>query len=193
MYPLPTRAELFRTPLQTARLVLRPLDVTDSGEFWMAVELSRKDLTPWLPWTPFVVDPESAYRYLEACTTDWDTGRSARFAVRDRAGTFLGVSGIETLAPAHLACEIGYWVRSDAGKHRIAAEATRALLDWTFGRLGANRIRVAACTENTRSLSVIRQLGFAYEGTSRQSEFCDGRYLDHAVFAMLRTDPQARA
>jgi len=40
------------------------------------------------------------------------------------------------------------------------------------------------------SLGVIRRLGFHFEGIARQAERCNGRWLDHAVFALLGTDPR---
>jgi ribosomal-protein-serine acetyltransferase len=54
--------------------------------------------------------------------------------------------------------------------------------------MGAHRVRVAAATDNHASLSVISRLGFRFEGIARQAEWCDGRWLDHSVFALLVTD-----
>ena len=48
--------------------------------------------------------------------------------------------------------------------------------------------RVAAATDNHASLSVIRRLGFRFEGIARQAEKCAGRWLDHAIFGMIVTD-----
>jgi ribosomal-protein-serine acetyltransferase len=73
-------------------------------------------------------------------------------------------------------------------------EAGRAVLDWAFGSVNAHRVRVAAATDNHPSLGVIGRLGFHFEGIARQAERCNGRWLDHAVFALLVTDPRvARA
>ena len=57
-----------------------------------------------------------------------------------------------------------------------------------FGTLNAHRIRVAAATDNHASLGVIRRLGFRFEGIAREAERCQGRWLDHALFALLATD-----
>jgi ribosomal-protein-serine acetyltransferase len=69
-------------------------------------------------------------------------------------------------------------------------EAGRAVLDWAFGPVNAHRVRVAAATDNHASLGVIGRLGFRFEGIARQAERCNGRWLDHAVFALLVTDPR---
>ena len=69
-------------------------------------------------------------------------------------------------------------------------EAARATVDWAFGSLHAHRVRVAAATDNHRSLGVIGRLKFHFEGIARQAERCHGRWLDHAVFSLLSTDPR---
>jgi ribosomal-protein-serine acetyltransferase len=72
-------------------------------------------------------------------------------------------------------------------------EAARATLVWAFKRINAHRIRVAAATDNVASLAVIKKLGFRFEGVAREAERCQGRWLDHALFALLATDSAAIA
>ena len=56
---------------ETKRLQLYPLDATDTRDLWNAVDSSRPQLEPWLPWVPFNVDLDSSGRsevkdYIEA-------------------------------------------------------------------------------------------------------------------------------
>ena len=69
-------------------------------------------------------------------------------------------------------------------------EAARGCLEFAFRHMGAHRVRVAAATDNHRSLHVIGRLGFRFEGVARQAEWCDGRWLDHASFALVASDPR---
>ena len=189
MLAVPHRSDLRARPLETARLLLHPLDATDSRDLWNAVESSRAHLEPWLPWVPFNIDLESSGRYAEASAADWDAARACRFSIRDRTSRrFLGVIGLEAFAHLHESVELGYWLRVDACGRGLMTEAGRMVLDWAFGPVNAHRVRVAAATDNHLSLSVIRRLGFRFEGVARQAERCNGRWLDHAVFALLVTD-----
>jgi ribosomal-protein-serine acetyltransferase len=188
---VPPRSELRARPLDTARLQLLPLDATDSRDLWTSVEASRAHLEPWLPWVPFNIDLESSSRYAEASASDWDAARACRFAIREKAGRrLLGVIGLESLAHLHESAELGYWLRKDATGRGLMTEAGRAVLDWAFGPINAHRVRVAAATDNHASLAVISRLGFRFEGIARQAERCHARWLDHAVFALLVTDPR---
>lgn len=173
---------------------LLPLDATDSRDLWSAVESSRAHLEPWLPWVPFNVDLDSSGRYAEASASDWDAARATRFAIRDRATRrLLGVIGLESFAHLHESVELGYWLRVDAWGKGLMTEAGFAVLDWAFGPVNAHRVRVAAATDNHRSLAVVARLGFRFEGIARQAERCNARWLDHAVFALLVTDARPHA
>lgn len=189
MLAVPARSDLRTRPLETTRLVLHPLDASDTRDLWTAVEASRPHLEPWLPWVPFNVDLDSSGRYAEASAADWDAARACRFAIRDRqTRRFLGVIGLEAFAHLHESVELGYWLRIDACGNGLMTEAGKVVLDWAFSSVNAHRVRVAAATDNHASLSVIRRLGFRFEGVARQAERCNGRWLDHAVFALLVTD-----
>jgi ribosomal-protein-serine acetyltransferase len=189
MLVVPTRTELRSRPLESARLTLAPIEPSDGPDLWVAVESSRSHLEPWLPWVPFNTDPDASHRYADASSMDWDQGRACRFTIRDKkTRTLCGVVGLEMFAHLHQSVELGYWLHRDMTGHGYMTEASRALLTWAFSRVNVHRVRVAAATDNHASLNVIRRLGFRFEGIAREAERCHGRWLDHAVFALLVTD-----
>ena len=192
MLAVPSRVELRVRPLETHRLLLSPIETADAHELWLAVEASRAQLEPWLAWVPFNADPDASYRYADASAIDWDNARACRFAIRERSSRkFLGVVGLESFAHLHQSVELGYWLRTEMTRQGYMSEAADVVIRWAFRSLNAHRIRVAAATGNHASLAVIRRLGFHFEGVAREAERCSGRWLDHAVFALLATDPRA--
>jgi len=189
MLAVPPRVELRLRPLENPRVHLVPIEASDAHDLWCGVEASRRELEPWLPWVPFNADPDASYRYADASALDWDHARACRFTIRERTThRFLGVIGLESFAHLHQSVELGYWLRSDCTGRGLMTEAARTLLDWAFRDLHAHRVRVAAATDNHASLSVIARLGFRFEGIAREAERCHGRWLDHAVFALLAGD-----
>ena len=189
MLSIPPRAELVRRPLETPRLRLRGIDRLDGSDLWRAVEGSRPTLQRWLPWVAFNTDESTSDRFAEACADDWDQGRAIRFCIRERSThALVGVVGLEQCALLNRSCDLGYWLRDGATGRGYMTEAARAAVEFAFDRMNAHRVRVAAATQNHRSLAVIHRLAFRFEGIARQVEWCDGRWLDHAVFSRLASD-----
>jgi ribosomal-protein-serine acetyltransferase len=189
MLSIPSRASVRKNPVETQRLLLVPIEPTDGPELWEAVETSRWHLERWLPWVPFNNSPEASQRYAEACAADWDAGRAVRFAIRDRQDReLLGVVGLDSCVHLHRSCELGYWLRREATGRGMMSEAAKGCVDFALQRMGVQRIRCAAATDNHQSLHVIARLGFKFEGIARQAEFVGNRWLDHAVFSRLASD-----
>ncbi len=66
----------------------------------------------------------------------------------------------------------------------------RALLDYSFGTLGAARLWLDASGENLRALRTYERAGFTLEGRLRQHWYRPalGRVVDVALFGMLRSE-----
>ncbi len=187
---IPSRSSLRDRPLETARTVLAPVERSDAEDLWNAVEGSRWHLERWLPWVPFNNTLEASGRYADASEKDWDAGRAMRLTIRERnTRELLGVVGLDACVHLHRSCELGYWLKRDATGSGLMTEAARATVEFALRRVGVHRIRCAAATDNYPSLRVIQRLGFRFEGIARQAEFVAERWLDHAIFAKLSTDP----
>jgi ribosomal-protein-serine acetyltransferase len=189
MLSIPSRAAIRKSPVETPRAFLTPVEPVDAADLWETVESSRWHLERWLPWVPYTNTPEAARRYAEACAADWDAGRAVRFAIRDRdARRLLGVVGLDACVHLHRSCELGYWLRQDSTGRGLMTETAAAGVAFALRRMGVHRIRCAAATTNYASLRVIGRLGFRFEGIARQAEYVGSRWLDHAVFSLLATD-----
>ena len=64
---------------------------------------------------------------------------------------------------------LGYCLDDAAWGHGHAAEAARALLQWTFDTLDLNRVQAETDTPNAASARVLEKLGFVREGTLRKT------------------------
>jgi ribosomal-protein-serine acetyltransferase len=172
-------------------VLLTPLEPFDAPELWGVVNGSRAYLQRWLPWVPFNTSLEASQRYAEACASDWDAGRALRFGIRERnTGALLGVVGLDTCIHLHRSCDLGYWLKQEASGKGIMTQAASLCVQFALRRMGVHRIRCAAATDNYPSLAVIARLHFRFEGVARCAEYVDSRWIDHAVFARLSTDPE---
>jgi ribosomal-protein-serine acetyltransferase len=84
--------------------------------------------------------------------------------------------------------ELGYWLGERHQKKGLMTSACRAYVAHAFEELGLNRVEVRAAVMNERSRAVPVRLGFTHEGTIRQVERLHDRFVDHAVYGLIREE-----
>ena len=128
-------------------------------------------------------------RYLRGARSAWSRRTALELIIEDRAsGTLLGIASIHRIDWIRRCAGIGYWVRKSSWGEGIASEAAAGVVELAFGRLSLHRLEAHVALENKVSQRVVEKLGFEREGVARQSEFVDGRYLDHIQYSLLRSD-----
>jgi ribosomal-protein-alanine N-acetyltransferase len=71
-------------------------------------------------------------------------------------------------------------------------EALCAVLKYGFEKMKLNRIQALIDSNNTRSMNLVRRLGFRKEGVLRQRSCFKGRFLDDVMFSLLKTEWKKR-
>lgn len=172
-------------PLRTPRLLIRPWEVGDAHALWQAVEESRAELTPWMPWAlTSHRDPEETLEVIEG----WVRRREAPEPDELFLGLFDAVSGevrggsgyheiVEDLAQA----EIGYWVHARHRRQGLCTEALTALLSAGFRDLRLRRLVVQCAGSNRASQRVAEKAGLPLERRELRSRWVDHLGWDDAL------------
>jgi len=112
-----------------------------------------------------------------------------RWMIEERdTGSFVGTCGFLGIERQHNRMEIGYDLAREHWGKGYMPEAIRAVLDFGFGPLAANKIEARVDPDNAASVRLMDKLGFVREGLLRQHEFEKGHYVDLAAYAMLKSD-----
>ncbi len=82
-------------------------------------------------------------------------------------------------------CEVGYKFSSAYHHQGYAAEALEKLMDAAFTELKIHRIMAWVVPDNQASVRLVEGLGFVYEGISHHHAFLNGKWTDHAQYAMI--------
>lgn len=104
----------------------------------------------------------------------------------------LGATGINDLCARHRRAELGYWLLPEQWGQGVAQECVTVLLQHAYQAMHLYRVGAEVDVGNARSVRLLRQLGFQFEGTRRGYESKDGRHLDLMLFARLASDPAPR-
>lgn len=171
---------------------LRLVERVHGDVLFALVEANREHLRRWHPWVDALRSAADMERMIAAwqlqhgnnrgfCATIWHEGRCC--------GT---VSHLNVDWPNRWTA-LSYWLDHAHQGRGIMTASCRAMIRHAFEVWNLNRITIECATENTRSRAVAERLGFKLEGIVRQSEWLHDRFVDHAVYGLLKSDPRKPA
>lgn len=168
--------------IQGDRVLLRPMERDDVD----AVVRMRSD--PTVLAQLFGEAPPTRDGHLRWFEEMRARGDRQEFVIMDRAsGHAVGTIGLSRIDPAHRRAEYGVLIgEANARDKGFAAEASRLLLGYAFGRLGLNRVYLHVFSENEAAIRLYRRVGFVPEGILRQHVYKGGRFRDVAVMGILK-------
>ena len=101
---------------------------------------------------------------------------------------FYGAGGINSLSIEHKKAEIGFWLFPAFWGKGIMAEAMPLICNYGFDNLGLHRIEGFVETENINCKKAMSKLHFNYEGTMRDCEMKNGKYIGLDIYAKVKPD-----
>ncbi len=170
--------------LTTDRLTLRPLGPQDIDSVYAACQ--DPEVSRWTT-VPVPYRREDAEMFAGTIAPEaWATGKEYCFAVLDRQGQLVAVTGLmDRIGNAR---EIGFWAVKEHRGQGYMTEAVRAVTRWGFEALRVDRIEWKAEVGNHASRAVAEKAGFRLEGTLRSSLLNKGTRTDCWVASLLPGD-----
>jgi RimJ/RimL family protein N-acetyltransferase len=179
-------------PIETPRLVIREPLHGDGPEVNAAVLESFAELEQWMPWADHKPTVEESEESVRRGYAKWILREDLRLMLFDKqSGIFIGGSGLHRIDWKIPSFEIGYWMRTSFTGRGLIQESTNAITRFAFQQLGAKRVEIRCDSDNGKSISVIKKLGFELEGRLRKNDFGqNGSALlrDTLVYSRLDTE-----
>jgi len=100
--------------------------------------------------------------------------------------TFFGAGGLNGLSKEHQKAEIGFWILPAFWGKGIMKEVFPIIVDYGFNTLGLHRIEGLVETENINCKKAIDKLDFVHEGTMKECEIKNGKWISLDIYAKLR-------
>lgn len=166
-------------------IALRPYRLGDELELFAAVDESRAQLAPWLPWCHPAYCLEDSRAWIAERPALFEQGKEYCFAIVDAQGRMLGGCGLNRIEEGNGVANLGYWVRRSAQGRGHAAAATRLLAAWAFANTPLRRLEIVASVENHASLRTAERAGARRDAVLRSRIVLDGRRHDAVLFSIL--------
>ena len=169
--------------LQTARLTLREIEVSDAPTVHLHLNdpAVTADLLP-LP-QPYTLE------FVQEWIADLRAGKfgdGIMFTILC-GETFIGTMYLH-VDQQHRHAEIGYWLGKAYWGQGYATEAGREVIRYGFEKLYLRRIYAYYFARNRGSCRVLEKLDLKYEGTQRQDIMKDGEFVDIGFCGLLRSE-----
>lgn len=174
----------------TSRLDLRPLACADAPALFKMYS-DAEFMRYWSsePWT----DVNQAATLIENDLRELAAGEHLRLGVFLRSGMDLvGTCSLFKLNEQSRRGEIGYGIARDWWRQGFMFESVSALIDFSFGEVGFNRLEADIDPRNTASALSLEKLGFRREGHLRQRWIVGGEVSDSAIYGLLAQDWRER-
>ena len=138
-------------------IYLTQLKVSDASALYQAVELSRDNLSKYLPWVKNVVDHASAESYIDSRLNNESEG--AEWFVITFKNKFGGVFGIKSINPDLCACELGYWLSNYALGNQVVGKILDVVIPYLANKKRVRVVEFHCLESNVASVKIVERTG----------------------------------
>lgn len=103
---------------------------------------------------------------------------------------FYGAAGINSIIKEHKKGELGMWLMPEYWGMGYLQEILPLVLKHGFHKLGLHRIEGLVESDNDKCKKAIEKAGLVYEGTMRDCEIKNGRFISLDIYAALNDSNQ---
>jgi ribosomal-protein-alanine N-acetyltransferase len=162
------------------RVRIRRPRASDEDVFLAAVRASRKLHHPW------VQAPSTPARFQKALARWQGTTTHAAFVVWQGRRDLVGVVNVgEIVRGSFQSAYLGYYAFEPLAGQGLMQEGLSQVITHAFRKMKLHRLEANIQPSNTRSIRLVKRLGFRREGYSPRYLKVAGRWRDHQRWAML--------
>lgn len=181
MFSMPT--------LDTPRLILRRIAMRDAKDIFA---YSRdEEVARHVLWSA-QRDIGEARDYVKFMMRRYRDDEPSSWGIVERvSGRLVGTIGYMDYSEENGSVEVGYSLARWLWNGGYMTEALARVIGYTFDEMDINRIEAQHELTNPASGRVMEKCGMRREGVLRQRLYNKGKYVDVALYAILRSDPRA--
>lgn len=175
--------------LQTERLILRPLQLTDLDDLYEYAQ----DPAVYQPgmWQPYESYTE-AKNHLEILLSHYFDGLLWWAIEHKDDRKMIGRVELSHVDRDDKHAIIGYALNRNYWRQGMMTEAVNRVIKYTFDTMKLNRIQAYVLTDNTQSYKLLEKIGFKQEGHLRDYSQVKGYPEDVYIYGLIKSDLVSR-
>jgi [ribosomal protein S5]-alanine N-acetyltransferase len=173
--------------LETERLILRPLELSDIPQ--LVPLIGAREVAATTLRIPHPYTEQHAREFITLLQTPpaQQAPIAGQAITRKQDGQLIGGIGLQ-VDDAHKRAELGYWIGVPFWANGYATEAARAMLAHGFAIQQLHRVFASHFAGNTASGRVLKKIGMRHEGCQRDHILKGGKFLDSELYGILRSE-----
>lgn len=172
--------------IETECLLLRKLTLADAGD--MFEYGSDPMVSRFMPWEVHQT-PADTEEHLRFILNGYEQKNKLTWAIELKSERkMIGTIDYVKWLPKHSRAEIGYALSRNYWGNGLTQEAAKALIAFGFEKMGLNKVEAPIIPDNFQSQRVLEKVGMVKEGVARQHFLMKGRFVDLAMYAVLKAD-----
>ena len=174
--------------LETPRLILRRIAMRDANDIF--AYSSDPEVARHVLWSAQRSIGE-AREYCRFMIRRYRADEPSSWGIVEKATErMVGTIGYMAYSEENATVEVGYSLARWLWNGGYMTEALEQVIDYTFDAMRVNRIEAQHELSNPASGRVMQKCGMQREGVIRQRLYNKGKYVDVALYAILRSDPR---
>ncbi len=170
--------------LETDRLILRRITMEDAEDFLRL----RSDAEAMKYIDKPLIESMAEIRELIKKIDDgiWQNETIGwGITLKDKSG-LIGTISYHVIYREHYRAEIGYMLAPAHWNKGLITEAIAKVLDYGFNQMNLHSIEAKVNPSNNVSMKVLEKFGFVKEAYFKESYFFNAKFLDTAVYSLLK-------
>ena len=174
--------------LETDRLILRRYEIDDAAAMYKNWA-SDSEVTKFLMWKTHS-NQEESQSIMDSWVRQHTNDKYYHWAIvlKENGNEPIGAIAVGHMNEDVSTMQISYCIGRNWWHQGITTEALKAVMDFLFDTVGANRIEARHDPRNPNSGKVMQKCGMKYEGTLRSSDWNNQGICDASYYALLKTE-----
>ena len=173
----------------TAHGTLRLAELFDVPKILQFYQENEFHLAPWEPERPvdFLTEDYWQKQIIKA-EQEFVNGVSARLGYFEKSnGACIGFVNLTNFERGPFQnCRLGYKIAKSHEGLGAMSQALRHTIAYAFGELAFHRIEANVIPHNSRSLNLLKRLGFVEHGIARNYLKINGTWQDHVLTSLVK-------
>lgn len=162
-------------------------------------ELEKRDIEAINKWRN---DPEliaslgAPFRYINLIVDEeWfdsymnNRNTQVRCSIVDEDDAIIGLVSLINIDYMNQSCVFHIMIGNGENQGKGAGTyATKEMLNHAFNNLNIHRVELNVLADNMRAIHLYEKVGFIKEGTRRQCDFKNGKFVDMLMYSVLREE-----